>query len=44
LPGMTAELTDSMIPERGGSYYVESVKTKYGTGGARREVELGIKL
>jgi phage protein D len=44
LPGMTAELTDSLFPERGGSYYVESVKTKYGTSGARREVELGMKL
>ena len=43
-PGMTAQLTDSMFAERGGSYYVESVKTTYGTGGARREVELGIKV
>ena len=43
IPGMTAQLTDTLFPERGGNYYIESVKTSYGTGGARREVELGIK-
>ncbi|HHN48598.1 MAG TPA: hypothetical protein ENN08_06690 [Bacteroidales bacterium] len=44
VPGMKAVLVDSMFPVRSGSYYVESVKTSYGSGGARREIELGIKL
>jgi len=44
LPGMKAVLEDDRFPERAGSYYVESVKTIWGVGGARREVELGIKL
>jgi len=44
IPGMTAEVTDIDFPERSGSYYVESVKTTFGTGGARRTVKLGIQL
>jgi len=44
LPGMTANLTDEIFTDRSGSYYIESVKTTFGTSGARREVELGIKL
>ena len=44
IPGMAAELSDGLFPARSGNYYVESVKTKFGTGGARREVEMGIKI
>lgn len=44
VPGMRAVLIDSIFGQRSGSYYVESVKTSYGSAGARREVELGIKL
>jgi len=44
LPGMAATLTDDMFDDRSGRYYVESVKTIYGIGGIRREIELGIKL
>lgn len=43
-PGYKAQLTDSLFDERSGTYYVESVKTTYGTSGTRREVELGIKM
>lgn len=44
LPGMKAVIVDEYFPERQGSYYVESVKTTWGIQGARREIELGIKL
>jgi hypothetical protein len=43
-PGMTAELKDNRFPEREGNYYIEAVKTYFGNNGARREVEIGIKI
>lgn len=43
-PCMTASLTDPVYPERNGNYYIESVETTFGTGGARRKVEIGIKV
>jgi len=41
--GMTARVVD---PQYGhdGLYYIEAVKTSYGQSGARREVELGIRV
>ena len=33
-----------MVAERDGRYYIEGVETTYGTGGARRTVEIGIKI
>jgi hypothetical protein len=44
-PLMTAKLSDPQYGERrSGSYVVDSVVTEFGTQGARREVELGVKL
>lgn len=43
-PGMTAIITDPDFPERGGSYYIESVETRFGVSGATRRIEPGIKL
>ena len=44
LPGMVAELDDPVYQERSGNYYIESVDVSFGTGGARRKVEIGIKV
>jgi len=44
VPGMKANITDERFSERSGSYFVESVKTTWGMGGARNEVEVSIKL
>lgn len=44
LPGMVAELDDPVYRERSGSYYIESTEVAFGTGGARRKVEIGIKV
>lgn len=38
-----AEIDDPIYKERNGSYLVESVETRFGTGGGRRIVEIGIK-
>ncbi len=43
VPAMTAQITDTQFGRKG-SYFVEKVKTRFGTSGARREVHLGIKL
>lgn len=43
-PGMVARIEDQTYPERSGRSYIESVETTYGTGGARRTLEIGIKL
>lgn len=43
-PGMLAEVTDRVYPDRDGRYYIESVETTFGTSGARRQVEIGIKV
>lgn len=44
VPGMLAEIEDPVYAERNGRYYIESVETTYGTGGARRVVEIGLKI
>lgn len=44
VPGMKAVMMDNRFDARSGSHFIESVKTTWGTHGARREVELGIKL
>ena len=44
LPGMVAQLDDPVYQERSGNYYIESVDVSFGTGGARRKVEIGIKV
>lgn len=43
MPCMIAEIDDPVYNERNGSYLVESVETRFGTGGGRRTVEIGIK-
>jgi hypothetical protein len=42
-PGMIAVLTDPIYSARGGEYFIEGTEVKFGTSGARRIVELGIK-
>lgn len=42
-PCMVAEIDDPVYSERNGAYLVESVETRFGTGGGRRTVEIGIK-
>ena len=43
-PTMIAAVTDPLYNARSGNYYIESTEVKFGTGGARRIVELGIKV
>ena len=43
-PGMLAELEDEVYAYRNGRYYIESVETTFGTSGARRSVEIGLKV
>lgn len=43
-PGYRAEVTDPRYEERQGNYFVESVETSFGTSGARRKVEIGLRL
>lgn len=43
-PGMVAEMNDEKYPQRQGRYFVESVRTVFGTDGCRNEVELGMKV
>lgn len=44
LPGMVAQLEDEVYQERSGNYYIESVDVSFGMSGARRNVEIGIKV
>lgn len=44
LPGMVAGIDDPVYSERNGDYYIESVEVVFGTSGARRKVEIGIKV
>lgn len=44
LPGMVAQLEDEVYRERSGNYYIESVDVSFGMNGARRNVEIGIKV
>jgi hypothetical protein len=39
--GMVAYIEDIKYHERGGRYEIRSVKTTFGTGGARRSIEIG---
>lgn len=43
-PTMVAEIEDPTYRERDGSYYIESVEVQFGRGGARRIVEIGLKV
>jgi len=43
-PGMAATIADPDFPQRGGTYYIESVETRFGVAGATRRIEPGIKL
>lgn len=43
-PCMVAEIEDEVYHQRDGRYYIESVETTYGTNGARRTMEIGIKI
>ena len=43
-PCMLAELEDEVYGYRDGRYYIESVETPCGTGGARRTIEIGLKV
>lgn len=43
LPGMVADLEDKIYNERSGRYFIESTEVVFGMGGARRNVEIGIK-
>lgn len=44
LPGMIAQLEDEVYQERSGNYYIESVDVSFGMSGARRNIEIGIKV
>ncbi|MCC8186545.1 MAG: hypothetical protein LIP08_03260 [Bacteroides sp.] len=44
LPGMVADVDDPVYPERAGQYYIESTEVTFGTRGARRNVEIGMKV
>lgn len=40
-----AQISDELYPERpSGNYYIESVETTFGMNGARKNVEIGVKL
>ena len=43
-PPLRRQIEDEVYHERDGRYYIEGVETTYGTGGARRTVEIGIKI
>lgn len=43
-PGMIAELTDPLYPDRSGRYYIETVETTFGQQGGRRTVEIGMTV
>lgn len=44
LPTMVADIEDTAFNERNGQYYIESTEVKFGTGGARRTVEIGLQV
>ena len=43
-PGMIAQVEDPVYPQRNGNYYIESTEVSFGTNGARRAVEIGLKV
>lgn len=44
MPCMLADIADKKYEERSGRYFIEGVTVNYGRSGARRSVEIGIKL
>lgn len=44
LPGMTASIEDVDYQEKSGDYYIEGTHVTFGTNGARRIIDIGIKL
>lgn len=42
-PGMIAKLSNRQFPERKGNYYIGTVTTTFGTGGARRKPEIDFR-
>ena len=42
--GMIANIHDAVYPERSGRYKIKRVVTSFGSGGGKRNVELGIKV
>jgi hypothetical protein len=44
LQGDTAELEDPVYPERNGNYVIEATEVRFGMNGARRQLNLGIKI
>ena len=43
-PCMLADIESLEYPEKNGRYFIESTEIEYGTSGARRTVEIGIKI
>lgn len=43
-PCMIAEIADPAYPQRDGRYYIEGTEVEYGTNGARRTIEIGLKV
>lgn len=43
-PVMTADIEDTRYPERSGRYFIDETEVTIDSGGARRTIELGIKL
>lgn len=43
-PTMAAVLRDPVYSEKDGTYYIESVETTFNRSGARRKIEIGLKL
>lgn len=43
-PGAVARVIDEQFAERAGDYLIDKVVTTYGTDGARRKIELGLKV
>lgn len=43
-PTMVAKIEDDIYPGRNGSYLIEGVKTTFGQQGARRVIDIGIKI
>lgn len=43
-PTMVAAIKDPQYGERDGNYYVESVETTFGRSGARRKIDIGVKM
>ncbi|MFR9545355.1 MAG: hypothetical protein SNJ29_07230 [Rikenellaceae bacterium] len=44
LPGMVASIEDTVYEERGGDFFIESTEVTFSRRGARRVVEIGMKI